>query len=137
MVGGGVLTNTETERLAIEYVMALERDAGRQPEDVRRKGAPFDISSPPRKIEVKSFGRSARGDVVALEDRQFKAAREDPEHFYIYVVDNVSGVDGTKIAVRVLHGVILAELLDRAVPNITYWPTFRTADYDQISEGIE
>jgi hypothetical protein len=86
------LTNAETERVAIEYVMALERKAGRQPEDVRRKGMPFDISSPPRKIEVKSFGRSARGDVIALEDRQYQAARADPENFYIYVVDNVSRV---------------------------------------------
>jgi hypothetical protein len=101
------------------------------------KGMPFDISCPPRKIEVKSFGRSASGDFIALEDRQYQAARADPENFYIYVVDNVSGVGGVSIGVRVLHGARLTELLNRAVPNITYWPTFRAADYDRISEGIE
>jgi hypothetical protein len=50
------MPNTETERVAVEYVMAFERDAGRQPEDVRAKGLPYDVSSPPRKIEVKAFG---------------------------------------------------------------------------------
>jgi hypothetical protein len=53
--------NSETERTAIEYVMELERSAGRVPVDVHLKGAPYDVSSPPRKIEVKAFGRSARG----------------------------------------------------------------------------
>lgn len=130
------MTNSETERVAIEHVMALERRAGRQPEDVHLRGHPYDISSPPRKIEVKAFGGSARGAPVPLEDRQVKAAQESPENFYVYVVDNIAGAAGAKIAVRVLHGEILRAMLDRATPHITYWPTLRTADYDQIREGI-
>jgi hypothetical protein len=61
----GLATNAQTEQIAIEHVMAAERAAGRTPEDVRRAGAPYDISSPPRKIEVKAFSRSARGEVLA------------------------------------------------------------------------
>ena len=53
--------NSETERRAIEHVMRLERQAGRHPEDVRLTDAPYDVASPPRKIEVKAFGASARG----------------------------------------------------------------------------
>jgi hypothetical protein len=26
-------------------------------------------------------------------------------------------------------------MLDRATPHITYWPTLRTANYEQITEG--
>ena len=77
-----------------------------------------------------------RGAPVPLEDRQVKAAREDPEHFYVYVVDNIAGADRGEISVRVLHGEFLKAILDRAAPHITYWPTLRTADYDQMHEGI-
>ena len=130
------MTNSETERVAIEHVMALERRAGRQPEDVHLQGYPYDISSPPRKIEVKAFGGSARGAPIPLEDRQVKAAQEEPEHFYVYVVDNIADADRDKIAVRVLQGELLHAMLDRSTPQITYWPTLRTADYDQTREGI-
>lgn len=131
-----LLANAEIEHAGIEYVMRLEREAGRQPEDVHLQGFPYDVSSPPRKIEVKAFGGSARGAPVPLEDRQVKAAGEDPENFYVYVVDNVSAGDQTKIAVRALHGPVLRAMLDRAVPQITYWPTLRTSDYDQIAKGV-
>jgi hypothetical protein len=73
---------------------------------------------------------------LPLEDRQVKAAREDPENFYVYVVDNLTAEDRARIAVRVLHGQVLRAMLDRAKPHITYWPTLRTADYDQMAEGI-
>ena len=53
------MANTETEHVGIEYVLELERRAGRQPEDVHLKGVPYDVYSPPRKIEVKAFGGSA------------------------------------------------------------------------------
>jgi hypothetical protein len=71
----------DAERRAVEFVMELGRAVGRIPEDVTRKGAPFDISSPPRKI----FGGSARGALVPLEDRQAAEARSDPAIFYLYV----------------------------------------------------
>jgi len=28
-------------------------------------------------------------------------------------------------------------MLDHAKPRPTYWPTFRTRDYDRIDEGVE
>jgi hypothetical protein len=92
---------------------------------------PHDISSPPRKIEVKAFGGSARGTAVPFEDRQVQAAIQDPDSFNVYVVDNVAKADQDAMQVRVIHGDALRELLARSKPHITYWPTFRTADYDQ------
>jgi hypothetical protein len=133
---GGAVGNAEIERAAIEYVMKLEREARRQPVDVHLQGFPYDISSPPRKIEVKAFGRSARGAPIPLEERQVKAAQEDPENFYLYVVDNIAAGVQAKIAVRVLHGPVLRAMLDRATPHITYWPTLRTSDYDHMTTGV-
>ena len=130
------MANTEIERAAIEHVLELERKAGREPVDVHLQGFPYDVSSPPRKIEVKAFGGSARGAPVPLEDRQVKAAREDPENFYVYVVDNVAAGQQAQIAVRVLHGPVLRAMLDRAAPHVTYWPTLRTTDYDQLATGV-
>jgi hypothetical protein len=126
--------NSETERIAIEHVLDLERRDGRMPEDVHLRGHPYDISSPPRKIEVKAFGGSARGAAIPLEDRQIQAATRDPDSFYVYVVDNVARADQGLMQVRVLHGDALRELLARAKPYITYWPTFRTADYDDAEQ---
>lgn len=131
------MANPDIERAGIEYVIRLEREAGRHPEDVHQQGFPYDISSPPRKIEVKAFGGSARGASIPLEDRQVKAAREDPEHFYLYVVDNIAAGEQAKVAVRALHGPTLRAMLDRAVPRITYWPTLRTSEYDQIVAGVD
>jgi hypothetical protein len=126
------VANTDTERLAIEYVMQLERDAGRTPADVSHRGVPYDVSSPPRKIEVKAFGRSARGEVLALEESQVTEARQDPENFYLYVVDHVTTGDGTPMAVRIIHGDLLAQMLDRTPPKISYWATLRVREYDQL-----
>jgi hypothetical protein len=124
------MPNTETERIAVEYVMTLERNADREPDDVRFKGLPYDVSSPPRKIEVKTFGASARGAAVPLEASQVAAARDDPENFYVYVVDNVARADLGEMSVRVLHGERLRAMIDRTKPRLTYWPTFKVADFD-------
>ena len=94
------LANADIERAGIEYVMRLEREAGRHSEDVQLRGFPYDVSSPPRIIEVKAFGGSARGAPIPLEDRQVRAARENPENFYVYVVDNITAGDQAKISVH-------------------------------------
>lgn len=130
------MVNHEVERVAIEHVMQLERAAGRIPKDVHRAGVPYDIESPPRKIEVKAFSKSARGAGVPLEHSQFQAAHDDPDNYYLYVVDNVAN-PGQTIGVRVLHGATLRTLLDRCRPSTTYWPTFRTGEYDQTDAGID
>jgi hypothetical protein len=130
------MANSEVERIAIEHVIELERAAGRQAEDVHDRGKPYDIASPPRKIEVKAFGGSARGAPLPLEERQVQAARDDPDNYYVYVVDNVARGQQA-IGVRVLHGAVLHKILERAVPHVTYWPTFRTGEYDRTIEGID
>ena len=54
------MANVEFERIAIEHVMQLERDAGREPVDVHSRGVPYDIASSPRKIqERRSAGQRA------------------------------------------------------------------------------
>jgi hypothetical protein len=46
-----------------------------EPHDTRFAGAPADIESPPRLIEVKAFGKSNRGFDLWLETRQVDEAR--------------------------------------------------------------
>jgi Protein NO VEIN, C-terminal len=135
MRGGSQMANTETELAGIAYVMELERQANRQPEDVHLKGLPYDVYSAPRKIEVKAFGGSARGAAIPLEDRQVKESRQDPANYYVYIVDNITRRD--QIALRVLHGQLLATMLDRTAPHITYWPTLRVSDYDRVPVGLQ
>jgi hypothetical protein len=76
------------EDAAITWVMELELAAGRQPRDTRYIRAPADIASPPRLIEVKSFGTSNRGYDLLMEVRQVEEARRNPD-YYVYVVENV------------------------------------------------
>jgi hypothetical protein len=124
------VSNSTTENTAVDFVIRLERAAGREPVDVRRSRAPYDVSSPPRKIEIKAFGGSARGEAIPLEQRQVDAAREDPENFYLYVVDNVARADLGEMTVRMIHGDVLRAMIDSVKPQTTYWPTFRAAPYD-------
>jgi hypothetical protein len=57
------------ENAAIAWVMELERAVVRTPRDTRHAGAPADIESPPRVIEVKAFGTTNRGFDQWLETR--------------------------------------------------------------------
>jgi hypothetical protein len=59
--------NKAVESAAIEWIMGLERAAGRDPRDVRYRGSPADVESPPRVIEVKAYGKSPRGEDLWLE----------------------------------------------------------------------
>jgi hypothetical protein len=61
-----LVTNRAVEQVAIVYVIAKERGAGREARDVRGTGSAGDVDSPPRTIEVRAYGRSARGsDLLA------------------------------------------------------------------------
>jgi hypothetical protein len=115
--------------------MAAERAAGRLPEDVRRAGKPYDIFSPPRKIEIKAFSRSARGQALALEQSQVAEARRDPANYYLYVVDHVADhvADPSQTAVRIVRGDLLTGIHDRTPPTTTYWATLRTGEYDSLT----
>src|SRR5262245_6336147 len=108
------VTNADVERRATQLVMDLERAHGRESIDVRFAGHPYDVDSPARKIEIKAFGGSARGLSLPPEQRQIAAAIEDPDHFYLYVVDNVASQDPAEITVRILHGHVLRTLIDAA-----------------------
>ena len=79
---------------------------------------------------MKAFGGSARGAAIPLEDRQVKEARQDPANYYVNIVDNIASHD--QVALRVLHGQLLAAMLDRTAPFITYWPTLRVSGYDHL-----
>lgn len=92
--------NKAIENAAIAWVMELERAAGRTPQDTRYRGAPADIDSPPRLIEVKAFGRSNRGFDLWLETRQVQEARRNPD-FYVYVVENVHQGDPALFTLKV------------------------------------
>lgn len=79
MMEGLRLRGKQIENAAIAWVLELERSAGRQPADTRnQRGAPGDIESPPRIIEVKAFGRSARADgFLWLETSQVDEGRSN------------------------------------------------------------
>jgi hypothetical protein len=75
---GELVGNKVIESAAVEWVMTLERKAGRNPRDARYERGPADIESPPRVIEVKAFGKSNRGFDLWLETRQVQEARSNP-----------------------------------------------------------
>src|SRR4051812_5977514 len=82
--------NRVIETAAIDWVMDLERAAGRVPIDRRSVASyPADIESPPRTIEVKAVGSDARGTDLPVEVAQVERARSDPE-FYLYLVDRIA-----------------------------------------------
>lgn len=121
--------NKATEDAAIAWVMDLERSAGRAPTDTRYRGAPADIASPPRLIEVKAFGRTSRGNDLWLEVRQVEEARRNA-HFFIYVVENIGQGDPTRFTLKVLGGDLLARLVRRAREQRYFTVPWPVADYD-------
>ena len=102
--------NKAIEDAPIHWVMDLERTAGREPRDIRYQGTPADIESPPRLIEVKSFGTSNRGYDLWLEVRQVQEVKANPD-FYVYVVENVRQGDPALFTLRVLGGERLQHLI--------------------------
>lgn len=123
------------ESAAIAWVMECERRAGREPVDVRYRGAAGDVESPPRTIEVKASGRTARGADLWLEVRQVDEAERNPE-FYIYVVENVAQGDPANFTLRVLGGQHLQRLLSRKRPQKHFEVPWPVADYDSTPLGL-
>ena len=128
--------NKAIEGAAIAWVMELERAAGREPRDTRHKGAPADIESPPRVIEVKAFGTATRGYDLPLEVRQMDEAKRNP-NFYLYVVENVKQGDPDEFTLRVLGGERLQRLLERAKEYRGYYVPWPVADYDAGPLGLD
>ena len=123
-------TNRAKEDAAIAWVLELERRAGRNPRDTRNQGAPADVVSDKRIIEVKAFGERARGEFLWLETRQVEEARRAPGAFFIYVVKNVAQGDPQLFALRVFGGDRLARLLDRAQARHYFAVPLPVGEYD-------
>jgi len=131
-----LVTNRAVEDAAIDWVMSLERAAGREPRDVRYARSAGDIESPPRTIEVKAIGKSARGADLPLEIPQLNAARENPD-FYLYVVDNVRQGDPALFQLRVLGGERLLRMLARVKEQRSYAMPWPVGDYDSCPLGLD
>jgi hypothetical protein len=124
-----LIGNKAVEDAAIAWVMGLERASGREPRDTRYKGAPADIESPPRLIEVKAYGKTCCGEDLWLEVSQVEEARRNP-NFYVYVVENVRQGDASLFKLKVLGGDFLRRLLFRAKEQRYYAVPWPVADYD-------
>jgi Domain of unknown function (DUF3883) len=124
------------EDAAIAWVMKLEHEAGRSPRDTRHQGAPADIESPPRVIEVKAYGRSCRGEDLWLETRQVEEARRNPD-FWLYLVENVRQGDPANFTLKAVGGERLALLLERAKEQRYYLVPWSTRDYDAHPFGFQ
>lgn len=127
-----IVGNRAIETAAIEYVVAEERAAGRAARDVRGTGAAGDVASPPRVIEVKAYGTSARGSDLWLEVRQVEEARRNPD-FWIYVVENVRQGDPGQFTLKMIGGERLQKLLERAKEQRYYSVPWPVADYDALA----
>jgi Domain of unknown function (DUF3883) len=123
--------NRAIEDAAIRWVIELEREAGREPTDTRHQGAPADIESPPRLIEVKAVGKaSGRSDgCLWLETRQVEEARRNP-NFFVYVVENVRQGDPRSFRLIVYGDEQLERLLARAKEKHYYEVPIPVAEYD-------
>lgn len=126
-------TNQQVENAAIRFVMAHEERAGRTPEDTRHKGALADLVSGDRIIEVKAAGTSSRGYDLWLEPPQFKAAREHPDRFWIYLVENVRQGDPSKFRLLQIGGDQLRSLLEKAKPRHYYTVPLSVTVHDALS----
>jgi hypothetical protein len=127
-------TNRAVEDAAIAWVMDLERIAGRQPRDARIGPSPVDIDSPPRVIEIKAFGTTARGFELWLEVPQVEEARRHPD-FYLYVVENIRQGDPALFTLKVLGGERLQKCLAHAKEHRYYTLPWPVADYDSTPHG--
>jgi hypothetical protein len=129
--------NKAIEDAAIAYVMERERAAGREPIDTRYIGAPADIESPPRLIEVKAVGKlTGRGDgFMWLETRQVEAARKNPD-FFVYLVENVRQGDPALFTLRIFGGEQLERLLARAKERRYFEVPLPVREYDSAPTDL-
>ena len=131
----GLVGNKAIEDVAVKWVIGLECAAGRQPKDTRHTEAAADIESPPRVIEIKAFGTSARGDDLWLETRQVDEGHKNP-NFYVYVVENVRQGDPMLFTLRVLGGTRLQHLLTHAREQHYFTVPWPVANYDDCPTGL-
>lgn len=130
-----IVGNHNIEVAAIEFVLAYEKAQGREPRDTRHQGAAGDLLSSGRVIEVKAAGGSARGSDLWLEPRQVEEAHENPDQFFIYVVENVKQGNPANFRLLILGGQTLAHLLERKREKHYFEVPFPTGVYDKLKAG--
>lgn len=106
---GTPMNNRQVEDAAIRLVLEREHSAGRAAVDTRGQGALADVEGD-WPIEVKAYGRSARGADLWLETREVQAALSDPEPFHLVLGENLRS--GAPRIIDV-HGDQIARLLER------------------------
>ncbi len=122
----------KVEDRAVRHVIELERRLGREARDTRRvHGAPADIASGDRAIEVKaSSGWQVRKNgLLYITGPQLRRAGD--ANFYVYIVENLGQSDPSKVEVRVLHGEDLRRLFAGAKADIYQVPV-RVGDYAKL-----
>ena len=124
-------SNRQIEDAAIAHVLALEAAAGRTAVDTRGSGGLADIEGD-RLIEVKAYGRSARGSDLWLEPRQVEAARANPLRFHLMIVENVRQGDPAGFQVLDITGELLGSLLERKREKRYFEVPFPVAVYDSL-----
>ncbi len=93
------------ELRAEEWVMELERQAGRTPKRVIPSRPDIDIVSPPRRIRVRFVGgRPATGDDLRSNaaEREASATEEQPTASHRYVVEGADPLDPSTWKLRVV-----------------------------------
>ncbi|SFT67493.1 protein of unknown function [Geodermatophilus amargosae] len=124
----------QVEDAAISFVMAQEATAGRMARDTRYQGAVADLVSGDRVVEVKAYGTTSRGETLWLEPRQYEAAKDDPDHFWVYIVENVRQGDPAHFRLLRLGGERLRQLLEKAKQRRYYEVPLPVAVYDAVSQ---
>ena len=122
----------EVEDAAIAFVIDQEKHAGRNAHDTRYQGAVADLVSDGRVIEVKAAGTTFRGQDLWLETRQVEAARDDPEHFWLYLVENVRQGDPAHFRLLRLGGPQLQALVGKAKERRYYEVPLSVSVYDSV-----
>lgn len=95
----------------IDWVMTLERAAGRRPQ-LQSSMGPGDIVSPPRTIEVKAVRSRSSLPFLRLTEREATEAESDP-NFFLYVVE-VPESESSPFHLRVFGGENLRRLIQQA-----------------------
>ena len=127
-----LVTNRQIEDAAIAHVLRMEEAAERQ---LRIPGGGWgalaDIEGD-RLIEVKAYGRSARGSDLWLEPRQVEAAQADPLRFHLMIVENVRQGDPAGFQVLDITGDLLVRMLERKREKHYFEVPFPVAVYDAL-----
>lgn len=126
-----LVTNRQIEDAAIAHVLRMEEAAERTAVDTRGSSAMADIEGD-RLIEVKAYGRSARGSDLWLEPRQVEAAQTDPLRFHLMIVENVRQGDPEGFRVLDITGELLVGMLERKREKHYFEVPFPVAVYDSL-----